>query len=266
MAAPARAVSLQAYVLHSHEWSESSLIVELLTRERGRLAVVAKGARRPYSQLRAVLNPFQRIAITLARTPPDEASDLFNLRQAEWLGGHAPLSGSALFAGFYLNELLIKSLARLDPHPVLFDAYAATLPALSSPEDQRAQAALRAFELLLLRLIGVLPDLSRVTATQQPLTAGGAYALHPEQGVVSASSGAADESFGIDGALLCALEASLAEVQVGQIQAACLQAPGPLRQGLRHLLHHHLGTAQMRTRQVFLGVQRLLETQPRLQR
>ena len=139
MGAAARSVSLSAYMLHSHEWSESSLIVDLLTRERGRLAVVAKGARRPYSQLRAVLLPFQRISVTLAKTSPEEASDLFTLRQAEWLGGHAPLSGSALFAGFYLHELRTKSLARLDPHPALFDAYAMTLPALVGGDDPRAQ-------------------------------------------------------------------------------------------------------------------------------
>jgi DNA repair protein RecO (recombination protein O) len=264
MGAAARSVSLGAYVLHSHEWSESSLIVELFTRDRGRLAVVAKGARRPYSQFRALLMPFQPIGITLGKAPADESADLFTLRQAEFLGGHPLLSGGALFAGFYLNELLLKSLARLDPHPALFDAYAATLPALQGADDPRAQAGLRAFELLMLRLVGVLPDLSVVTATQQPVAPQRTYVLRAESGVVPApaAGAAAQEPGSLDGAVLEALESALAREQLDALQRACLPALSPLRHGLRGLLHHHFGTAQLRTRQVFLGVQRLLETPP----
>lgn len=265
MGAAARSVSLAAYVLHSHEWSESSLIVDLLTRERGRLAVVAKGARRPYSQLRAVLMPFQRVSISLAKTPPDEAADLFNLRQAEWQGGQVPLSGAALFSGFYLNELLIKSLARLDPCPALFDAYAATLPALAGADDPRAQAGIRAFELTLLRLMGLLPDLSVVTSTQQPLAEAGGYALRPELGVVALTA-SSQEPGSLAGGVLRRLEAALGQGQLDQVQVACLCALGPLRQGLRTLLHHHFGTPQLRTRQVFQGVQRFLDPQPRIDR
>lgn len=257
-----RPVNLVAYVLHSHEWSESSLIVELLTRERGRLAVVAKGARRPYSQLRAVLLPFQPIAIALGKAPADEAADLFALRQAEFLGGQPPLADGALFAGFYLNELLLKSLARLDAHPRLFDAYAATLPALVGADDPRAQAGLRAFELLMLRLIGVLPDLSVVTATQQGVVPQRGYALRAEAGVVPAAADLTDPGL-LPGALLGDLESALVLEQLPDLQRACLPALGPLRHALRGLLHHHLGSSQLRTRQVFQGVQRLLETPPR---
>ena len=265
MGAASRSVSLAAYVLHSHEWSESSLIVDLFTRERGRLAVVAKGARRPYSQLRAVLMPFQRVSISLAKAPPDESADLFNLRQAEWVGGHAPLSGAALFSGFYVNELLIKALARLDPHPALFETYAATLPALAGADDPRAQAGIRAFELMLLRLVGVLPDLSVVTTTQQPLEDGGCYVLRPDLGVVQIDA-SVQEPGGLEGSVLRRLEAALDQGQLDQVQVACLPALVPLRQGLRGLLHHHFGTSQLRTRQVFQGVQRLLDNQPRLLR
>ena len=265
MGAAVRSVSLAAYVLHSHEWSESSLIVELLTRERGRLAVVAKGARRPYSQLRAVLMPFQQVSIALGKAPVDEAADLFTLRQAEFVGGQLPLAGGALFAGFYLNELLLKSLARLDPHPALFDAYAATLPALVGADDPRAQAGLRAFELLMLRLIGVLPDLAVVTATQQAVAPQRGYALRAETGVVPVAADL-QEPGTLEGSVLRGLESALAQEQLDAIQRACLPALGPLRHGLRVLLHHHFGTSHLRTRQVFLGVQRLLETPPRAAR
>src|SRR4051812_20080093 len=140
------AAHLEAYVLHRYDWSESSLILDLFTREQGRVAVAAKGAKRPYSQMRAVLLPFQRIHVTIGRISGAEgASEVQNLRGAEWAGGAAMLTGAALFSGFYLNELLMKLLARHDPHQALFDIYAQTLPALASPDEQQVQAALRAF-------------------------------------------------------------------------------------------------------------------------
>src|SRR6188474_2086760 len=103
---PARPPATQAaYVLHRYDWSESSLILDLFTREQGRLAVIAKGAKRPYSQLRSVLLPFQRILVALGRAPKTDAageptSDVQNLRAAEWAGGAAMLTGAALFSGF----------------------------------------------------------------------------------------------------------------------------------------------------------------------
>ena len=104
---------LSAYVLHRYDWSESSLILDLFTREQGRVAVAAKGAKRPHSQLRAVLLPFQRCGVSLGRLPVGEgASEVQTLRHAEWAGGPAMLTGAALFSGFYLNELLMKLLAR----------------------------------------------------------------------------------------------------------------------------------------------------------
>ncbi len=182
-------------MLHSYDWSESSLIVELLTRELGRVAVVAKGAKRPYSQLRAVLLPFQRLAVGFGRGAGggdgEAAPEIFNLRAAEWNAGDAGVSapisvlrGEALWSGFYLNELLLKLLARQDPHPRLFDGYAATLPLLAAGDEGAAQAALRAFELLLLREIGVLPSLGEEAATLQPLPPGRGPSLPPSRAQV----------------------------------------------------------------------------------
>ena len=83
----AAAAPLAAYVLHSWDWSETSLIVELFTRERGRIVVAAKGAKRPYSQLRPVLIPFQRLLVQLGRTPADESAEVHLLRSSERAGG-----------------------------------------------------------------------------------------------------------------------------------------------------------------------------------
>lgn len=268
-AGPARAraaTALQAYVLHRHDWSESSLVLDLFTRERGRLVVAAKGAKRPYSQLRPVLLPFQRIAVTLARAPADEAAEVLGLRQAEWAGALAPLRGQALFAGFYLNELLMRLLPRQDAHPALFDAYADALTALAAPEEAQRQATLRAFELRLLRETGVLPELATVTATQRPVRDEALYRLDAEAGVVGAPGGR-DAGPGAEGTLgglpLRALEDALAAAgQPGgalALRAACAAAGPALRLLLRPLLDYHLGSSRLRTREVMQGVRRLLE-------
>src|SRR5438552_16947315 len=102
----ARSTALAAYVLHHYDWSESSLILDLFTREQGRIAVAAKGAKRPFSQLRSILLPFQRLQVSLGREASgDEPREVQTLRAADWAGGHAMLTGPALFSGFYLNEL-----------------------------------------------------------------------------------------------------------------------------------------------------------------
>jgi len=250
------AAPLQAFVLHRYDWSESSLILDLFTRERGRLAVAAKGARRPYSQLRPVLLPFQRVLVTLGREAADEAAEVHTLREAEWGGGLTALAGEAVFRGFYCNELLMKLLARHDPHPVLFDAYAATLPALGEPSSLHAQAALRAFELMLLRECGVLPDLSVVTLTLQPVEPAQRYALQPESGVVATR----EEARALDGAVLIALQGALEAGDLARVQRACLDALGPLRAALRTLVQVQAGTATLRTRQVMQGVRRLIDS------
>jgi DNA repair protein RecO (recombination protein O) len=265
-ARPRAATALQAYVLHRHDWSESSLVLDLFTRERGRLVVAAKGAKRPYSQLRPVLLPFQRISVTLARASADEAAEVLGLRQAEWAGALALLRGQALFAGFYLNELLIRLLPRQDAHPALFDAYADALAALSAPEELQRQAALRAFELRLLRETGVLPELATVTATQRPVRDESLYRLDAEAGVVGAAPTLGESPGGesvLGGAPLRALEEALAragEADGAQaLRAACAAAGPALRLLLRPLLHYHLGSSRLRTREVMQSVRRLLE-------
>ncbi len=260
----AASAPLQGYVLHRWDWSETSLIVDLFTRERGRVAAAAKGAKRPYSQLRPVLLPFQRLHLTLGRTPADASADVHLLRHAEWAGGAPMLSGGALFSGFYANELLMKLLARDDPHPRLFDAYAQTLPSLRSNgangahgDDSHAQAALRAFELLLLHETGVLPELGRVTLTQQAVADSRRYQLVPEAGVIAVR----DEAAALDASQLLALQAALVLGDLAALQRACVAALPALRAALRALLHYHLGATPLRTRQVMQGVQRLLDVQ-----
>ena len=248
---------LLAYVLHRYDWSETSLIVELFTRERGRLVVAAKGAKRPTSNFRPVLLPFQPLHALLGKAPLDEQAEVLTLRGAEWAGGQPLLKPAALLSGFYVNELLLKLLARQDPHPTLFDAYADTLAALGAgpdgSDDADEPAVLRAFELMLLRQLGVLPDLSTATLSAQPLQAEARYTLQAEVGVVPAAQGLA-------GARWVALEAALSHGSAAAVRQACSGVAPGLRAPLRELLHYHLGSGKMRTRQVWQGVRRLVSS------
>ena len=251
MATSRTAASLAAYVLHQYDWSESSLIVELFTRAQGRVVVAAKGAKRPTSNFRPVLLPFHPILVQLGKPPKDEQAEVLNLRGAEWAGGQALLATSAMYAGFYLNELLLKLLPRQDAHPALFDAYAATLAALAEGADEAP--TLRAFELLLLRELGWLPELHTATLTGQPLASEVRYGLQPEAGVIAHADG-------LPGAAWAALESALARGAMADLQSACAPVAAALRVPLRGLLHYHLGSHQLRTRDVWQGVVRLVDS------
>jgi len=243
------------FVLHHYDWSETSLVLDLFTREQGRLAVVAKGAKRPYSQLRSVLLPFLRLQLTLTKPSKlneDGAAEVRSLRGAEWVGGQTLPAGAALFSGYYVNELLMKFLPRQDPHAALFDAYANLLPQLQSPET--AQIALRAFELRLLADCGLLPDLSVLATTQAPLEPERLYMLSPEAGVVVPTQDAPQ----LTGHAWVQLQAALLHGSMEALQAACEAAGPSLKPLLRALLHYHLGHRPLRTRQVLLDVQKLL--------
>jgi len=165
-----------AYVLHRYDWSESSLILEVFTRHHGRIALVAKGAKRPSSSFRPVLLPLQPLHLSFGGD-----GEIRTLKGAEWVGGHVMPTGDALLSGYYLNELLLRLLARDDPHPGLFDAYASVVQVLAghgSPtgigpalEGEVLHVALRAFELLLLREIGNLPDFTHCVRCETEATA-----------------------------------------------------------------------------------------------
>ena len=148
MAGPKQRIEQQpAWVLHSLPWRETSLIVEVFSRDLGRVGLVAKGARRPLSQLRGVLMAFQPLLMDWSG-----AGEVKTLIRAEWQGGQPLLIGRALLCGYYLNELLVRLTAREDAHPRLFSAYAEAMSALGRGESQ--PPILRRFELALLQDLG----------------------------------------------------------------------------------------------------------------
>jgi len=243
-----------AFVLHHHDWSETSLILDLFTRDQGRVVAVAKGAKRPYSQLRPVLLPFQRIVVGFgARQSPD--AEIWLLRHAEWGGGAAWPGGSAMLPGFYANELLMRLLPRHDPMPRLWSAYAGLLPALT--HSGSLQAALRAFELMVLRQLGHLPDLARHSAAAVDLDDDVFYTLHPELGIADAGP----QDAALPGWLWRQLEQALSRAMDERVEGlpepllqACLVASSDLRSVLRQVLHYHVGPQPLRTRQLMMDL------------
>ncbi len=242
-----------AYVLHRYDWSESSLILEVFTRHHGRIALVAKGAKRPSSNFRPVLLPLQPLQVTFTGE-----AEIRTLKAAEWMGGHVMPTGEALLSGYYVNELLLRLLARDDPHQALFDAYAAVVQVLAG-DHAAAQAAthaaaLRAFELLVLREVGLLPALDAETLTLAPLQPAARYALLPEAGLRRAI----DDEPALAGADWLALQAALDdEAPFSSTLRVCAGIGGALRSQLRVLLNYHCGVATLRTRQMMRDLQAL---------
>lgn len=226
-------------MLHSYPHKETSLIVDVFTREYGRIALVAKGAKRPHSQLRGVLQTFQPLQAGWTGK-----SELRILTGAEWVGGMLPLEKTALLCGFYLNELLVKLLARDDPHPVLFDHYVATLNQLAHNEPP--PIVLRKFERALLKETGVAADLTRCTGTRQVVEAGQVYVVDPERGPRPAR--AADAWPRITGKTLLDMEREDYLDVATQAQSKLL---------MRFLLAHQLGGATLNTRQILIDLMQL---------
>jgi DNA repair protein RecO (recombination protein O) len=167
-AQPQRRDDQPAFVLHTFAYRETSVIVEAITAEFGRVAMVARGARRPRSELRGLLQGFQPLLLSWSGQ-----HELKTLLRAEWRGGLARVGGSALVCGFYLNELLLKLLPREDPHPHLFASYEAALSELAAGGEQAS--ILRRFELLLLAELGYALPLAREADTGEPIDPSARY-------------------------------------------------------------------------------------------
>jgi DNA repair protein RecO (recombination protein O) len=178
-----RADHQPGYVLHTYPYKETSLIVEAFTRAHGRVALLARGARRPRSAMRGMLLSFQPLQLAWSGS-----GELATLVRADWGGALRPLGGRGLMCAFYVNELVLRLLPREDAHEALFDHYAAAIAALSAGES--IAAVLRGFEKRLLGELGYAPLLDRDAASGAPIDPGGRYRYEPDRGPVRALNGA----------------------------------------------------------------------------
>ena len=239
-----------AYVLHRYDWSESSLILEVFTRHHGRIALVAKGAKRPSSSFRPVLLPLQPLRLSFGGD-----AEIRSLKAADWVGGHVMPTGESLLSGYYLNELIMLLLARDDPHPALFDIYSQVVAVLASDHGEVLQTALRAFELLLLREIGLLPQLDAQTLTLSALQTPSRYSLVPEGGLRLSNS---QDRASLTGAQWLAVQESLnTGAPFTDTLRACAEVMMDLKPQLRTLLNYHCGVGTLRTRQMMRDIQTL---------
>lgn len=262
-----------AYILHSYDWSESSLILEAFTRSCGRRAIVAKGVKRPLSGFRSTLLPLQRVRLAFS-LPLGHDAQVATLKAAQWGGGATMPEGENLLAGVYMNELLLRFVAREDPHPHLFDVYDQLVQYLAPPWQDVAvrytsAVVLRAFELVLLKEVGYLPALDAELSHGAPVNAGVCYVLEPSLGLrqeaAEASSTAQDAPvLGISGQQWLELDRVLAKLspdrplelplqflldQIGRMPAYSLRIQ------LRKNLATHSGERPFKTSQFFLQTQ-----------
>src|SRR5262245_21320043 len=223
-----------AYVLHSYPFRETSLILETFTRDQGRIALVARGARRPKSALRGVLLAFQPLHMSWAGK-----SELRNLVSAERHGTYLPLRGDSLMCGFYSNELLLRLLPRDDPHEGLFAAYRDALMALAGEAEQAA--VLRRFELSLLSWLGYAVVLDREASSGAPIAAEERYVYVIERGPVVAAASAAERGVELTGQ-------TLLDMQRGDFADFATQQQSKML--MRALINHYLGNQVLYTRQL----------------
>jgi DNA repair protein RecO (recombination protein O) len=228
------------FVLHSYPYRETSLIIDVFSRDHGRIALVAKGAKRPHSALRGVLQTFQPLGLSWSGK-----GEVRTLTNAEWVGGMLPLTGDALLCGFYVNELLVKFCAREDAHPALFNHYVLTLSRLA--HDEPAVQVLRSFETVLLRETGYAMNLTR-TVTRQSVAADCRYVFDPDRGVREVSDDLPAQWPVIAGQTLIDMERDDYTNPQTAAQSKTL---------MRFLLNFHLGGTPLATRQILIDLQKL---------
>lgn len=190
-----RALQAQAWVLHRKPYRDTSLLIDVLTAEHGRLALVGRGARRAKKG-----DPLEPLALYgISWSEGRGSSDLGSLRSAERIAS-PELAGDASLCGLYASELVLRLLSRNDPAPGVFAAYSACLGALAERATRPVADTLRRFELALLNELGYAPDLA-CDANGRPIVATGRYRWLYEQGFVPVSGGGA----GVRGDALLAL-------------------------------------------------------------
>jgi DNA repair protein RecO (recombination protein O) len=225
-----------AFVLHTRPWRETSLIVDAFARGHGRVGLVARGARRQASALKTRLTPFQPLLLSWFGK-----GELKTLHAAEWQGGALSLRGDGLMVGFYLNELLLRLLPAGDSHPLLFEAYVATLTALNAGDE--FEPVLRRFELDLLSELGYAQPLGHA-ADGAALDVQRRYGFEPGEGVVEARAGQADFS-----------GRTLLDLAAGDLSDPVTRAEGKIL--LRALIAHYLDDKPLATRQLLIDLQKL---------
>lgn len=235
-----RVTQQPTYVLHARPWRETSLLLEAFSRDFGRVGLVARAVRGPRARIaRSTLEPLQRLRVDWSGR-----GELQTLTGAEPEGAAHAFRAEALLAAMYVNELLVRLTARNDPHPLLFERYAALLDELAGPSP--LAWCLRRFERDLLAAIGYALLLDRESDTDEPILATREYLYVPEHGPVAA--GADATGVRLRGSALLALAADAVPPDAGDMAA--------LRRLMRTLIGAQVGERGLQSWRVLAGPMR----------
>lgn len=228
---------LPAWILHQYDYKDSSRILECFTPTQGRIGVIAQGLKRPKSPWRGIAQPFRPL-----RLQHNHRGDLHRLTGLESTGAGQALHGEALYAAFYLNELLMRLLRRHDAQPDLFALYSRSIAALSA--NMPLEPVLRLFELQSLRFLGYGIDFTTDYKRNQPVVAGVLYAVDPELGVYQSQS----DAVLIKGEWLNGLdEGKLPATDVGRLA---------INQLMRQLIRYHIGDKPLKSRELLIAARK----------
>jgi DNA repair protein RecO (recombination protein O) len=224
------------YILHTYPFKETSLIAELFSENHGRIPVVAKGARRPRSSLRGMLQSFQLLQATWSGR-----GEIKTLHNIEWCDKFLQVDGNALICGFYINELIMRLLPREDTHKKLFDFYHHTMKVLA--DGSNLEVALRRFELRLLQELGYEVPLKE-DANGESIIADKLYIYEAEYG--SSEISKTNNGVKILGQTLLDMAQDEYKEDNTQLQS---------KQLMRYLISHYLGDKPLNSKQLFTNLQ-----------
>lgn len=223
-----------AYLLHQRPYRESSALLEMFTASHGRVALVARGVRSPRSRRRGELQPFRALRLSW-----NARSELGTLTAVEADGTPLSFKGTVLYSAFYMNELLLRLLARHDPHPGLYMLYQASLQNFAHGLD--VEPVLRLFEKRLLQELGYGLLLDCEAETGEPVQQERYYDYQLESGPVVAE-GKSAQGFIFKGASLIALD---------QETMTTAEALRDAKRLTRAALNLYLGNKPLKSRELF---------------
>ena len=223
-----------SFILHSRPYRESSVLLEALSRQHGRVGLIARGARGARSRWKNLLQPLRPLLLSWT-----QRGELGTLTAAEQVAAPPTLTGEPLFCALYANELLVRFLQRSDPHNGLFDEYSRMLNALAG--GQPSQPVLRLFEYHVLSAAGFGLQLDHDSASGKAICADAWYLYQPESGPVQRDPAAGRAEELVSGAALLALES-------GEIGDQHLKE---LKTLMRKLIRFHLGGRPIKSQQLF---------------
>ena len=237
MSSQRRVQQQPGYILHHRPFRDTSQILDIVTRDHGKIAVVARGSRGSKSRLAGVLRPFLPLRVSWVGK-----SDMGTLTGAETAGPPAGMVGDAIFSAYYVNELLLHFLHRYDPQPEIFALYEEVIKALLITDN--IAAALRSFELEFLSLLGYAVNLDHEFGSRNLLKIDQDYEYRMEQGPVLVER---------DGPLVFkgAVFKEIAEQR--------FEKPDILRAAnrlLREIIGFHLGGKELKSRKVLMELHR----------